>query len=76
VPYKIQYCFPNNTILLVTIDKFDLNPMVVNMNKLKPYKFVEDITLQPVLLKPSDLVIDEPIQTRKLDLQPIELEDF
>ncbi len=50
--------------------------MVVNMNKLKPYKFVEDITLQPVLLKPSDLVIDEPIQTRKLDLQPIELEDF
>ncbi len=76
MPYKIQYCFPNNTILLVTIDKFDLNPMVVNMNKLKPYKFVEDITLQPVLLKPSDLVIDEPIQTRKLDLQPIELEDF
>ncbi len=76
MPYKIQYCFPNNTILLVTIDKFDPNPMVVNMNKLKPYKFVEDITLQPVLLKPSDLVIDEPIQTRKLDLQPIELEDF
>jgi hypothetical protein len=24
-PYKIQYCLPNNTILLITIDKFDLN---------------------------------------------------
>ncbi len=52
--------------------------MVVNMNKLKLYKFIKDRTLQLVLVKvkPSDLVIDEPIQTKELDSQPIELEDF
>jgi hypothetical protein len=32
-------------VLLVTIDKFDPNPMLVNVNKLKPYKFIEDRTL-------------------------------
>ncbi len=34
-PYQIQYCLPNNTILLIIIDKFDPNPMLVNINKLK-----------------------------------------
>jgi hypothetical protein len=46
------------------------------MNKLKLYRFIKDRTLQLVLVKPSDLVIDEPIQTKELDSQPIELEDF
>jgi len=67
---------PNNTILFVTIDKFDPNPMLVNMNKLRPYMFIEDRILQPILVKPSDLVIDEPIQTKELDSQPTELKDF
>jgi hypothetical protein len=40
-------------MLLVTIDKFDHNPILVNINKLKPYRFVEDHTLQPILVKPS-----------------------
>jgi hypothetical protein len=63
---------PNNTILLVTIDKFDPNLVLVNINKLKPYMFIENRTLQPVLVKPSDMVIDEPILTRKPDSLPIE----
>ncbi len=35
----------NNTILFVTIDKFDPNLVLININKLKPYKFIEDKTL-------------------------------
>jgi hypothetical protein len=32
---------PNNNVLLVTIKKFDTNSMLVNVNKLKPYKYME-----------------------------------
>ncbi len=46
---------PNNIVLLVTIDKFDPNPILVN-------KFIEDKILQLVLVNLSDLVVDEPIQ--------------
>jgi hypothetical protein len=28
-------------MLLVTIEKFETNPMLVNMNTLKPYKYME-----------------------------------
>jgi hypothetical protein len=31
----------NNIVLLVTIEKFETNPMLVNVNKLKPYKYME-----------------------------------
>ncbi len=41
-PYQIQYCLPNNIILLVTIDKFDPNLVLVNINKFKPYMFIEE----------------------------------
>jgi hypothetical protein len=58
---------PNNTILFIIIDKFDLNPVLVNINKLKPYKFIKDKFLQLILVKPSDLVTNEPIQTGELD---------
>jgi hypothetical protein len=34
-PYWIQYYLPNNTALLVTVEKFDPNPILVNINKLK-----------------------------------------
>ncbi len=44
-PYIIQYCLPNNIVLLITIDKFDPNPILVNINKLKPYMFIKDRTL-------------------------------
>jgi len=32
---------PNNIVLLVSIEKFETNPMLVNVNKLKPYKYME-----------------------------------
>jgi hypothetical protein len=57
----IQYNLPNNIVLLVTVDKFDHNAMLVNINKLKPYMFIEDKTMQHVLIKPSDLVTNEPV---------------
>ncbi len=40
-PYKVQYVLPNNTLLLVRIENFETNPMLVNVNKLKPYKYME-----------------------------------
>jgi hypothetical protein len=81
-PYQIQYCLPHNTILLVTIDKNDPNPVLVNSNKFKPYKFIEDKPLQPILVKFSDLVTYELVQTKEpipllvkpKDFQPIGFE--
>jgi len=32
---------PNNTVLLVTFEKFETNHVLVKMNKLKPYKYME-----------------------------------
>ncbi len=43
----------------MTIDKFDPNLILVNINKLKPYRFVEDQTFQPVLTKPNDFLLKE-----------------
>jgi len=36
------------------IDKFDPNLVLVNINKFKPCRFVNDHTLQPILIKPSE----------------------
>jgi hypothetical protein len=47
----------------MTMDKFDPNPTLVNNNKLKPDRFVEDHTLQPILVKPNDILLEEPIET-------------
>jgi len=43
------------------IDKFDPNPILVNINKLKPYRFAKDHTFQPILTKPSDFLSKEPM---------------
>jgi hypothetical protein len=67
---------PNNIVLFVTIDKFDPNPVLVNINELKPYRFIEDKTLQHVLVKLGDLVITEPIQTKEHVTLSIEPEAF
>jgi hypothetical protein len=32
---------PNNNVLLVIIEKFETNLVLVNVNKLKPYKYME-----------------------------------
>jgi hypothetical protein len=50
--------------------------MLVNINKLKPYRFIEDKTLQHVLVKFGNLVIDKPIQAKELAPLPVELKDF
>jgi hypothetical protein len=47
----------------MTIDKFDPNPILVNINKLKIYRFVEDHTFQHVLAKHSDLISEGPVET-------------
>ncbi len=67
---------PNNIVLLVTINKFDPNPILVNINKLKPCKFIEDRTLQPVLTKPSDHHTNELVQIEELEPLPIEPTNF
>lgn len=61
----IQYCLPNNIILLVTIDKFNPSLLLVDINKLKLYWFVEDSTLQRIFVKPNDLLPKELLETNK-----------
>ncbi len=39
-PFKVQYCLPNN-IVFVFVNNFELNPILVNINKLKPYSYVD-----------------------------------
>jgi len=66
---------PNDIVLLVNIDK------LVNINKLKPYRFIEDITL-PILTKSNDLAIENMFKPKELkpllvepkDLQHVEFE--
>jgi hypothetical protein len=42
-PFKVHYCLPNNILFLVSINNFELNPVLVNVNKLKPYTYVDQI---------------------------------
>ncbi len=39
--YIVQYVLPNNIVLLVIIEKSETNLVLVNVNKLKPYKYME-----------------------------------
>jgi hypothetical protein len=39
--YRIQYVLPNHIVWLATIEKFKPNPMLVDVNKSKPYKYME-----------------------------------
>ena len=41
-PYRVQYLLSNNTILLVTVDKFDPDPVIININKLKTFQCLEE----------------------------------
>ncbi len=41
--------------------------MLANINKLKPYMFIENRTLQLILVKLSDLATYEPVQTREFE---------
>ncbi len=46
------------------IDKFDPNPMSININKLKLYRFIDNQTFQLVLAKPSDFLSKEPMEVK------------
>ncbi len=46
----------------MTIEKFDPNPIMVNINKLKPYRYVEDHIFQLVLAKLSDFLLEELVE--------------
>jgi hypothetical protein len=47
--------------------------VLVNINKLEPYMFIDDSTLEHVLTKPNDLATEVPIENEILE--PIPLED-
>ncbi len=40
-PLKVEYCLPNNIILFVSVNNFEPNPILVNVNKLNPYTYVD-----------------------------------
>jgi hypothetical protein len=40
-PFKVQYYLPNNIVLLVFVNNFEPNPILVNVNKLKPYTYMD-----------------------------------
>jgi hypothetical protein len=69
--------FTKKIVLLMTIDKFDLNPILVNINKLKPYGFAKDHIFQLVLTKLSGFLSKEPMEATHFDSlfikQPIEV---
>jgi len=46
------------------IDKFNLNPTLVNINNFKPYQFVEDNTFRPILIQPNNLLLEESIEKK------------
>jgi hypothetical protein len=48
--------------------------MLININKLKPYRFIEDRTLRPILAKPIDLVTNKLVQTKEPEPLPIKRE--
>jgi hypothetical protein len=39
-PFRVQCCLPNN-IVFVFVNNFKPNPILVNVNKLKPYAYVD-----------------------------------
>ena len=41
-PYRVQFLLLNNIVLLVTVDKFDPDLVIVNINKLKTYRCPEE----------------------------------
>ncbi len=49
------------------IDTFDPNLVLININKLKPYRFMEDQTLQPILVKLNDFLSKEPMEVTHFD---------
>jgi hypothetical protein len=65
--YHIQYYLPNNTTLLMNMDKIDTNPLLVNINKLKPYQHLEltPYGLETKIEKRRDVSVRVPQQCNR-----------
>ncbi len=76
----MDHIVSNYTILLVTINKLDPNPIFVNINKLKPYRFTKDHILQLILAKLSDFLLKKPVEATHSDnmftKQPVEITHY
>jgi len=75
-PFKVQYCLPNNTILLVSVNNFVPNPILGNVNKLKLYKYMDQTlkkiqslenqtSLESITLDHKEEKLDEHLKDRK-----------
>jgi hypothetical protein len=40
-PFRVQYCLPNNIVLIVYVNNFEPNLVLVNVNKMKAYTHVD-----------------------------------
>jgi hypothetical protein len=64
----------------MTIDKSDPNIILINIIKLKLYRFVKNHTLQRVLAKLCDFLLEEPVEATHFDKlfikQPMETTHF
>ncbi len=49
------------------VNIFYPNSVLVNINKLKPYRFMEDQTLQPIWTKPNDFLPKELVEITHFD---------
>ncbi len=58
--------------MLLTIDKFDPNLIIININKLKPYLFIDDRTLQHIFVNLNDLATKELVENVVTKLIPIQ----
>jgi hypothetical protein len=38
--FTSEHCLPNNILIFIKIDKFEPNFILVNINKLKPYRYL------------------------------------
>jgi hypothetical protein len=47
--YKIQCLLPNNIVLLVILGNFEPHIVLVNVNKLKPYIYIDQIVSKLVV---------------------------
>ncbi len=67
--FKVQYCLPNNFIILVSITNFEPNSVLVNVNKLKPYTYVDQTLkgIQNSKDKKSLQFIDEEYMEERYD---------
>jgi hypothetical protein len=71
-PYIIQYRLSNNTALLVTVAYFQPDPIIVNINKLKPYRFYEDQQLVTIEPKKSPKGLDDHQKGDNITLDNVE----